>query len=194
MPEFTIHTIESAPEASRETLEAVESEFGFLPNLLGELAAAPVAAKAYAMLHGLLGESSFEPHEVQLLLASVSVENACDYCVAAHTGGMKQAGLADDEIQAVREGRPLSDERLEALRRFATVVVGRRGHPGEEEVERFLEAGFRQEQILEVLVAVAMKTLSNYTNHIAETRLDDELSGFAWEPAPSERGATAGAV
>lgn len=192
MSEFTIHSIDSAPEASRETLEAVKGTFGFLPNLLGELAAAPVAAKAYVTLNGLLEESSFEPAEVQLLLASVSVANGCDYCVAAHSAGLAQAGLGEEEIEAVRRGRSLSDDRLEALRRFATVVVERRGHPGRTEVERFLGAGFRREQILEVLVAVAMKTLSNYTNHIAETPLDEELSDFAWEPEGREAGARAG--
>ena len=194
MSEFTIHSVDSAPQASRETLEAAKEEFGFLPNLLGELAAAPVAAKAYVTLYGLLEESSFEPREVQLLLASASVANGCDYCVAAHSAGLAQAGLDGDEIEAVRRGRRLSDDRLEALRRFATVVVERRGHPGVEEVERFLGAGFRREQILEVLVAVAMKTLSNYTNHIAETPLDDELSDFAWHPETRQAGARAGAA
>lgn len=191
MESFTIHTIETAPEGSRETLEAVQRKFGFVPNLLGELAAAPSAARAYATLDGLLEDSSLEPVEVQLLLAAVSVANACEYCVAAHSAGLRQADLAEEDVEAVRNGEPVSDPRLEALRRFASVVVERRGHPGKDEVEAFLEAGYGREQILEVLVAVAMKTLSNYTNHIAETPLDEELSDFAWRaPAPAAVGAS----
>lgn len=182
MQEFTIHTIDSAPENSREVMRAVEKKFGFVPNLIGELAAAPAAARAYVTLDGLLEESSLEPVEVQLVLAAASVANSCEYCVAAHTAGLKHTRLPEEGIEAIRRRRPLSDPRLEALRRFVTVVVERRGHPGEGEVDAFLTAGYRSEQILEVLVAVAMKTLSNYTNHVADTPLDEELRAFQWEP------------
>lgn len=183
MPEFKIHTIESAPKSARGALEVANQKFGFVPNLLGELAAAPAAAKAYVTLSGLLEEASFSPLEVNLMLAAASVANECEYCVAAHSGGLKQAGLADDQIEAVREARALDDPKLEALRAFTASVVETRGHPNEREIEAFLDAGFTKEQILEVLVAVAMKTLSNYTNHIANTPLDKQLEAFAWEPA-----------
>lgn len=181
MAEFTIHTIESAPEGSRETLRAAAQKFGFLPNLLGELAAAPAALKAYATLNGLLEETSFTPVERQLLLASISVANRCHYCVAAHTAGLKQAGLPDHEIEAVREARRLADPKLDALRVFAVAVVEGRGHVDDGDLQAFLDVGYRREQVFEVLLAVAMKTLSNYTNHIAETPLDRELGAFAWE-------------
>jgi len=103
--------------------------------------------------------------------------------VAAHTAGLKSAGLADDQIEALREGRPLADNRLRALRALTTAIVDRRGRVSEVELQQFLNAGFTQEQVLEVLVGIAMKTLSNYTNHIAETPLDTQLQPFAWESA-----------
>ncbi len=182
MSSFAIHTIESAPRGSRETLEAVRRRFGFVPNLMGELAAAPAAVKAYATLSEVFAQTSLRPVEQQLVLASVSAANQCAYCVAAHSAGLRMAEMADAQVDAVREGRPLADPRLEAIRRFAHAVVEQRGHVDGPEMQAFLDAGYTREQVLEVLVGVAMKTLSNYTNHIAETPLDPQFQPFAWEP------------
>jgi len=182
MSSFTIHTIESAPAAAKETLEAAKTKFGFLPNLLGELAAAPAALKAYVLLNELMSQTSLSPVAQQVLLVSVSMVNGCQYCVAAHTAGLKMAGLADDQIEALRAGQPLADAKLDALRVFAMTVVEQRGVIEPADLQRFVDAGYAREQAFEVLVGVAMKTLSNYTNHIAATPLDVPLQAFAWEP------------
>ena len=181
MHEYTIHTVESAPEGSREAMRAMRQKFGFVPNLIGELAAAPTALRAYVALGQLIEESTFTPVEQQLILLSVSVVNDCHYCVAAHSGGLKRAGFADDQIEAARDGLSLDDTKLEALRRFTRAVVRNRGHMTDSELQAFLRAGYHKGQVLEVLVGVAMKTISNYTNHIAETPLDTQLQAFAWE-------------
>lgn len=183
MAEFTIHTLDSAPAAAKPTLQAAARKFGFLPNLLGELAAAPAAVEAYVTLGRLLEQTSFGPLEQQLLLTTVSVANGCQYCVAAHSAGLRMSGMEQDQIDAVRHGRTLADSRLEGLRSFATAVVEGRGRVSDDDLQAFFDAGYRPEQVLEVLVAVAMKTLSNYANHIAETPLDDQFKDFAWEPA-----------
>jgi AhpD family alkylhydroperoxidase len=115
MTEFKIHTIESAPAEARGALEAARQKFGFLPNLLGELAAAPSALKGYLALGELLSESSLGPVEQQIVLIAASLENGCNYCVAAHSAGLKASGGADDQIDAVRSGLPLADPKLEAL-------------------------------------------------------------------------------
>lgn len=187
MAEFPVHTMESAPEEAHESLEAAQEEFGFLPNLLGELAGAPPVLDAYMTMSGLLEDTSFEPVEQQLIITAASVENDCEYCVAAHSAGLEQSGMAEDQIEAVREGRTLEDERLEALRRFTTAVVRERGHVSEEAIQRFLDAGFRREQVFEVILGVAMKTLSNYTNHIAGTPLDEPLKEYAWKGTRAAR-------
>lgn len=183
MSAFKIHTIESAPDAAKDTLQTARQKFGFLPNLLGELAAAPVALKAYVMLDELLSQSSLSAVAQQVLLVSVSMVNECHYCVAAHSAGLKMAGLAEDQIAALRAGQPLADARLDALRVFAMTVVEHRGVIEPSDLKRFVDAGHTSEQALEVLVGVAMKTLSNYTNHIAATPLDAPLQAFAWESA-----------
>ena len=182
MSEFTVHTIESAPAASRDTLAAVQNKYGFIPNLLGELAEVPAALKAYTILSELLGQTSLTPIEQQVVLAAASIANGCEYCVAAHSAGLTTTGLSQDQLDALRGGRSLSDQKLQALRELTAAIVEQRGWIKQHHLQHFLDAGYRREQLFEVLVGVAMKTLSNYTNHIAGTPLDTELQPFAWEP------------
>lgn len=181
MTNFTVNTIDNAPEGSRETLEGAEKKYGFVPNLLGVLSHAPTALKSYAGLSGLFSESSFSPVEQQVVLLTVSFENRCDYCMSAHSVIAKGSGMSDDVLGALRAGKKLDDAKLEALRTFTRTVVEKRGSLEEAEVKAFLNAGYEQSQILEVFTGVAMKTISNYTNHLAETPLDEAFSGAKWE-------------
>lgn len=158
----------------------VTQKLGLLPNLLCKLSSAPVALKGYLSLNGLFGASSLSPLEQQVVLISTSRANGCAYCVAAHSAGLLMTGASQEQFDAIREGRPLADPRLEALRIFTTAVVERRGKVTEEESRAFLAADYLPEQIMEVLLGVAMKTLSNYANHIARTALDTPLQSFAW--------------
>ena len=191
MTQLDIHTVESAPEASKETLADVQKKYGFIPNLLGELAEAPVALQAYITLGELLARTSFTSLEQQVILIAASAANACDYCVAAHTPGLRMAGLPDDQIDAVRHRRALSDSRLEALRTFASAVVEQRGWVTGAQVRKFLATGYTRAHLLELYVGVAMKTLSNYVNHLAATPLDEQLQPFAVEPDRTATGTDA---
>jgi alkylhydroperoxidase family enzyme len=106
-----------------------------------------------------------------------------EYCVAAHSviAGMQQ--VPGDVVGAIREGKPIADAKLEALRRFTSAVTKTRGRPAEDDSRAFLATGFTQAQILEVVLGVGMKTLSNYTNHIAGTPLDSAFAKAAWSKA-----------
>lgn len=191
MPRFTLHTLDTAPEASRETMAALARKFGFLPNLIREMAEAPSTVKGYATLGRLVEASSLSPVEQQIVLAAVSFANTCEYCVAAHSAGLTQAGLPHPELEALREGRPFLDAKLEALRTLTIEIVDTRGRPRPAPVDAFRKAGYGNRQVLEVILVVGMKTISNYVNHIAETPLDPELRGFAWS-ADARTGAAAG--
>jgi uncharacterized peroxidase-related enzyme len=180
MTDFPVHDRETAPDAA-DSMDAAEEAFGFVPNLIGVMAEAPVVAATYLKLGEMLEKTSFSPVEQELILLAASAENRCDYCVAAHTGGVASAGGDDATVEALRNGEPLPDARLQALRRFVQAVVRERGWVDDAEVERFREAGFDRGQVLELLVGVAMKTLSNYTNHMADTPLDEALTPLRWE-------------
>lgn len=176
---LTVYTIESAPQAAKETLQGVERAYGFVPNLMGVMAGAPPLAKGYATLAKLFGETSLSPHEQALVLLSASRENECNYCVAAHSMGALMAGTSSEVVNALVEGRPLPDEKLEALARFTASLVDNRGYPDSAVTKSFVEAGYTGTNMLEVILGVGLKTLSNYTNHIAETPIDDVFKGIS---------------
>lgn len=186
MSDFKTYSLETAPEKSKDVLETVNKAYGFVPNLLGTMAEAPALAEAYLAVGKLYGKTSFSETERQVVSLSVSRTNGCEYCVSAHSTIARKGNVDPAVIDAVRDDKPLDDAKLEALRRFATTVVEKRGWLDDADVDAFLEAGYERQQVLEVILGVAMKTMSNYTNHIAETPLDDAFSAGAWH-APESR-------
>ena len=180
---YTVHDIDTAPQAARETLAGAKRAFGFLPNLLGVMAESPALAKAYVTLSSIFNETSFSATERQIVLLTTSFENDCDYCVAAHSIAAGMQKVPGDVVQAIRDGRPIADPKLEALRRFTAAVVTSRGWPSDADTAAFTRAGYGHQQVLEVVLGVGMKTLSNYTNHAAETPLDRAFAGAAWSKA-----------
>ena len=193
MPEFPTHTPETAPEASRPALADLKAKRGSVPNLHARLAEAPVALQAYTGLVALVAASSLTAAEQQVVYMTANVIHECEYCTAGHSALARNAGLDEAAIEALREGGPLADPRLQALRAFTAAVVLERGRVQPGELDGFLAAGFTRAQVLEVLVAVAAKTISNYANRIAGTPLDAFMAKTAWI-APSRRHATAAAA
>ncbi len=180
MTDFIVHTKESANPKSAELLAGVEKAYGFIPNLMGVFAESPSTLGAYLSLGKLLDQSTLSATERQTAILAISRFNGCEYCVAAHSTVAGMQNVPDDVVEAIRTDQPIADARLEALRRFATAVTDRRGWVSQEDVDAFLAAGFTRAQVLEVILAAAFKTLSNYTNHIADTPLDDAFAAKAW--------------
>ena len=178
---FTIHTLETAPPATRPVLEQVKAKMGFIPNLFGIMAESPEALNAYLSLSGLLEKGVFSQVERDVLLLAVSADNRCHYCMAVHSTLADMHEVPGEIVGALRDGTPIADRRLEALRSFARSVVGNRGHLPESEVSAFLAADFTKRHILEVVAFVAMKTLSNYINHFAGTPVDEAFAKRAWK-------------
>ena len=184
MSTYPIHDTDTAPEGSRAILEATKKSLGAIPNLFGVFASSPAVLEGYTTLSGLLEKSTaFDETERQTLFLSISAENDCRYCVAAHSAISAAKRVSDDVVDAVRSGAPLPSPKLEALRTFALEVVRNRGWVGEEAQAAFFEAGYTQRHVLEVVLAVAFKTISNYTNHVSGTPLDSMFEAKAWEPA-----------
>jgi len=180
---YTVHTQESAPGAAQETLAGAKKAYGFLPNLLAVMAEAPALLKAYRVVGDLFEQTSLSPTERQVVLLTASYENDCEYCVAAHSviAGMQK--VPDQVVRAVRDGQPIADRKLEALRRLTAAIVASRGLPSPDDMAAFLQAGYARAQVLEVVLGVGMKTLSNYTNHLADTPLDPAFAKAAWSKA-----------
>lgn len=186
MTRLTRHTVETAPEASKDLLAQTEKAFGFAPGLYQVMAGAPQLFQTYSAIHQAFQKTSFNAKEQTVVWQTINVEHECTYCVPAHTAlaGMMNVDTALNE--ALRNEAPLNDAKLEALRTFALIVVRNRGHVTQADLDTFYSAGYGEQQVLEVILGVAQKVLSNYTNHIAQTPVDPAFEQFAWARSRSE--------
>ena len=170
-----IHTpesIESSPEASRPLLEAVKKQIGSVPNLFRVVGNSPAALEGYLGLNGALGRGALDAKTRERVALAVAQVNGCDYCLAAHTYlGKNVAKLDDAEIAKNRAGGS-SDAKADAAVRFAVRVVSQRGHIGDDDVRTVREAGYSDAQIVELVLHVALNTLTNYVNNVATTVVD----------------------
>lgn len=185
MTDFVTHNVETAPDASKPILEAVQNKIGFVPNLMGTMAEAPALLEAYTTISGIFGKSDLSETERQIILMTNNRLNGCTYCMAAHTTISKGAGVAQDVIDALRNDTAIADPKLEALRQFSIVVNQTQGWPSDADVEAFLAAGYSKQTILEVVLGAAFKVMSNYTNHIAATEVDDAFAANTWTETTS---------
>lgn len=181
MNTFTTHTLESAPQDSQAVLKGAQQGLGFIPNLYANMAESPAVLNAYTTLAGNFEKSSFSATEQQVVLLTTSVLNNCEFCVAAHSVIAKQMQKVDaDVVNAVRDGDAIADNKLEALATFTKAIVNDRGQVTGKPVDDFLAAGFTKAQALEVVLGVTMKTLSNYTNHLTETVVNEQFASETW--------------
>jgi len=183
MTEFTLHTVESAPEASKPLLEASKKKYGMISGLNAVMAEAPGLLEAYQKAHELFVNSSFDNDELTVVWQTINVEHECHYCVPAHTWIAKNMGVSDEISDALRNETPLPSAKLEALRTFTLSVVRNRGNLNNDTVLEFLDAGYTRRQILEVILGVSQKMMSNYTNHFANTPVDTPFMKFDWQKA-----------
>ncbi|MEP1793103.1 carboxymuconolactone decarboxylase family protein [Parasphingorhabdus sp.] len=186
MAEFTIHSIESAPEAGKPLLEASFKANGRVPGLHGTMAAAPPLMAAYSFAHQQFLATSMTDEEKTVVWQTINVEQNCHYCVPAHTGIAKMMKVDDAITEALRNETPLPTAKLEALRSFTLAMVRDRGFVSDAETQAFLDAGFSEVNILEIILGAAQKLMSNYTNHFAKTPIDEVFQKFAWEKKSAE--------
>ncbi|REL31397.1 carboxymuconolactone decarboxylase family protein [Thalassotalea euphylliae] len=179
MTKLKTHTVDSAPEASKPLLDNSLKAFGMVPNLHAVLASSPETLKAYQVLHELFSNSSFDADELTVVWQTINVEHECGYCVPAHTGIAHSMKVSEEIINALRNKTPLPTEKLEVLRDTTLAIVRNRGHIDGAELERFFAAGYGDQQVLEIILGLSQKVISNYTNHIAETELDAPFKQFA---------------
>ncbi len=177
---FKFHDHSSAPSESKQLLETIEASSGMIPGLYAVLAESPEALKAYVELGKIFSQSSLSDEEKTVVWQTINVEHECKFCVPAHTLVAKLMRVDETITNALRDKTPLPNEKLENLREFTLILVRNRGKASEEEVSAFIEAGFTRKNILEVIVGISQKVLSNYTNYIAKTPLNKEFQPFAW--------------
>ncbi|WP_341502914.1 carboxymuconolactone decarboxylase family protein [Gallaecimonas sp. GXIMD4217] len=178
---FTYYETDTAPEESKPLMQESLASFGMLPNLHKVLAEAPITYKAYnETFSSFMQASTLSPVEQQVVFMTANFENNCHYCVPGHTWVMKAAKMPDEVIEALREGTQLPDTKLQALHDFTKALLDNRGHIGDEKLNAFLSAGYTKRQALEVLTGLAAKLISNFTNALAHTEVDEPMKPFSW--------------
>jgi alkylhydroperoxidase family enzyme len=172
---FTLYTPETAPQAAQEELKNSVESFGWVPNLHAVLAEAPPVLAAYKNLHSLFQQTSFDAEELTVVWQSINLENKCHYCVPAHTtiAGMMEVDSA--LISALLEDKALPTEKLEVLKTTTKALLNQRGDLHDEQIARFKAVGYGNQQLLEIILGIAQKVISNYTNKLANTPLDDQF-------------------
>lgn len=180
MSRLTIHTVDSAPEAARERVEAAQKANGFLPNLIGVLANAPAALETYQVVGAINGRTSLSPAEREVVQITAATLNDCGFCVAGHTKlSVQKLRMPEAVVEALRKVETLADAKLDALARFSVAVIEKKGQVSDEDLAAFRAAGYDDQQALEVVLGVSLATLCNYANSLARTPINPELQPYA---------------
>lgn len=173
MPSLTTFpSIETAPEAARPLLEAVKKQIGSVPNMFRTIANSPAGLEGYLGLNTALGRGRIDAKTRERIALAVAQVNGCGYCLSAHAFmGKNLAKLDDAEIVANRNGAS-NDPKADAAVRFAVKVTQMRGHVGEDDLRAVKLAGYDDGQVIEIVLHVALNTLTNYVNEVAGTEID----------------------
>ena len=168
----TFSSIEAAPAAAQPLLEGAKKALGSVPNLFRVIANSPAALEGYLGLNGALAKGSLDAKTRERIALAVAEINGCGYCLSAHTYiGKNIAKLDDAEITANRNGAS-NDPKADAAVRFAAKIVRDRGHVSEADLADVKLAGYADAQIVEIVLHVALNTLTNYVNEVAKTEID----------------------
>lgn len=163
-------------------LQKVKAETGMIPNMYARMANVPGLLETYLTgYQAFRAESGFSPAEQEVVLLAISRANGCNYCVAAHSAGADRAKVPTEITEALRAGTPVPDAKLDALAVFTVAMLEARGLPSTAQVEAFLAAGYQEVDVLQVLLATAVKTISNYTNHLFHTPVDQAFAHRSWD-------------
>lgn len=172
MPRIPVHTVDSAPEASRDALKALEAKFGKVLNIHGGMANSPAVLLSYAAIGDVIAEhATIDGKTREAIALAVGAEDECTYCQSAHTGGGKAAGFSDDEMINIRRGKA-DDAKLDALLRLARDYTAQVGNTSDEAWQAASDAGWSDEQLTELSIHVTLNLFTNYFNHHVHTELD----------------------
>jgi AhpD family alkylhydroperoxidase len=178
---FPIHTLDSVPEASKSALRDVQARFGMIPNLAAAMATSPVLIQSFVGIFDRVHGGSFTEPQIQTVLLTDAVTNACTWAVALHTALALQAGLNATDVEVMRAGRSPSDKKLGALSTVARTLIEKRGRLADQDIEHFLAAGFGKDLLLEVITIVAASTITNYTGSVTNPPLEAMLQTHKWK-------------
>jgi alkylhydroperoxidase family enzyme len=180
MHKFIVHTIESAPEKSKQPLQVLQRRFGYIPNVAATMAESPVLINAFIGGFGSFHGGSFSESEKQALLLTNAVTLKCPWTVAFHSAEALKEGVSESDVKAIRDARLPKDAKYAALSGMAKALIEKRGNVTDADVEKFTSAGYAEVQILEVINGIGISTMAATTANMAGTPVEDRFQGQAW--------------
>jgi len=175
---FKLYTQEDAPKESQKLLQNSLAAFGMVPNLHAVMAESAPLLEAYQSLHTLFQQTSFNAEELTVVWQTINVEHDCHYCIPAHTGIANMMKVDNAIIEALRNRTKLPTEKLQTLHTTTLALVRNRGQLSQDETSVFFEAGYEQRNLLEIVLGISQKVMSNYVNHLADTPVDEAFKKF----------------
>jgi uncharacterized peroxidase-related enzyme len=170
-------------QLSQEIFDKTQKGLGFVPNMYKSMGNNPALLDAYTYAYNSFRTNSgFSPVEQEVVFLSVAYENNCEYCMAAHSFvGDMMTKVPTEVTDAIRDGKQIPDVKLAALSKLSRSITATRGNVSQEEVDAFLAAGYSKAQVLGIIVGIAVKTMSNYSNHMTNPALDSAFAGRVWK-------------
>ncbi len=173
-------TLDAANAEQKSVLEGALKQVGFIPNMYANMVNVPGVLTTY--LHGYAAfrkSSGLSPAEQEVVFLAISRQNGCSYCMAAHSMmADKVSGVPAPVLAAIRSGQALPDAKLQALYDFTRELVSTAGKPGQAVAAAFLSAGYTEATALQIILAAAVKTLSNFSNHLFQTEVDAKFAAY----------------
>jgi AhpD family alkylhydroperoxidase len=163
---FTDHTLETAPAASRRSMEATIRNLGHLPTAVARLASSPELLDGFLKLSASFERTTLDPVARETIVMTVATRNDCHICVEMHTAKLKKLDADDAVITALRTQAPVPDERLEAMRQFTLAVLETAGGVDDDTLKAFLGHGYTERNALEVVMGIGTYTMSTLANRM----------------------------
>ena len=176
---FPDHTIESAPAASRPAMEATAKRMGYLPAAVARMASSPEMLSGFLRMTALFDTTTLDPVAREVVIFTVATRNTCHICIAMHTAKLTALDADPDLITALREGKPVADERLAAVQAFTLDVLDAAGAVPDKSLDAFLAQGYTVRNALDVVLGVGTYTMSTLANRMTRAPLDYQLSALA---------------
>ncbi|MGO8092839.1 carboxymuconolactone decarboxylase family protein [Rhizobium leguminosarum] len=164
-------TIDMAPPASQTALKTIERQIGKVPNIYRLMAVSPQSLEGHLGMFGALEKGKLSPQTRNRIALAVAEIDGCEYCLCAHTFIGHHLKLDDAEIKANREGGS-TDPHANAAVSFAAKLTRRRGKVAAEDIDEVRAAGYGDDEIIEIILHVALNTWTNYLNNTADTDID----------------------